>query len=470
MPRSLAWLFSGIFLAALAARLGHIKVLWVDEAYPMAAAIQFLQGKLLYRDIWFDKPPLYAWIYLFWGALPGWPLRVAGALFATLCSYFAYLAARRLHGESEGRAAAALMAFFLIFDFPAAIMPLAPDLLSVPFALGCVFLARGRRPFAAGLAAGAAVFVNAKAVYLIPVAALFAGAGWMRVAAGSLVSTAAAAAVLALPGSLDEFWRQVWSWGFLYTRDTFVDSPLAEGLKRTLNWAGFHVALAVPAALYWWKERARDARMLSAWALLALASAIAGFRFFPRYYFALLPVLTVAAAKGVTMLPPRWGRCLLGAMLLLPAVRFGPLHIRIAAGALAGRPSQVSDLAMFEDCRAAAGLLRQQAHAGDTLFVWGYRPELNALARMPAGTRFLDSQPLTGVLADRHLTRSDVTAPLVAAQNRAELARTAPTFVVDGLAAYNPRLAIGQFPDLAVWFSMYEKIGETAGTRIYRRR
>ena len=124
---------------------------------------------------------------------------------------------------------------------------------------------------------------------------------------------------------------------------------------------------------------------------------------------------------------------------------------------------------MFDDCRAAAGILARSAHPGDTLFVWGYRPELNVLAGLPAATRFLDSQPLTGVLADRHLSISRPTASSLAEANRMQLAASKPTFVVDGLGPYNPALAIGQFPDLRAWFANYEPIAETPGTRIYKR-
>ncbi len=47
--------------------------------------------------------------------------------------------------------------------------------------------------------------------------------------------------------------------------------------------------------------------------------------------------------------------------------------------------------------------LRELAHPGDTLFVWGFRPDIFIYSGLPAGTRFLESQPISGVLADRHL-------------------------------------------------------------------
>src|ERR1700722_5232367 len=80
-PLAAAFIFCGL----LAARLCHIGVLWVEEGYPAAAAIQILNGKALYRDVWFDKPPLSAYFYLLWGAWPGWPQRLAGALFVFAC-------------------------------------------------------------------------------------------------------------------------------------------------------------------------------------------------------------------------------------------------------------------------------------------------------------------------------------------------------------------------------------------------
>jgi hypothetical protein len=89
---------------------------------------------------------------------------------------------------------------------------------------------------------------------------------------------------------------------------------------------------------------------------------------------------------------------------------------------------------------------------------------------MAAGTRFLDSQPLTGVIADRHLFDSHPTFPDLARANRAELARQRPDFVVDGLGRYNPNLAIDRFEDLRPWLRNYEELFRTDGAVVYRRR
>src|ERR1700722_1169283 len=71
------------FLAAMivAAHLCHSSILWADDNLPLAAAMEVARGKTLYRDVWFDKPPLVAWICLAWGAAAGVAMRLAGAVY-----------------------------------------------------------------------------------------------------------------------------------------------------------------------------------------------------------------------------------------------------------------------------------------------------------------------------------------------------------------------------------------------------
>ena len=145
-------------------------------------------------------------------------------------------------------------------------------------------------------------------------------------------------------------------------------------------------------------------------------------------------------------------------------VRFGPRYAILAADLLHHRPHQWSDLVLAEDSEAAASLLA--GHPG-TLLVWGYRPDVFAWSRREAGTPFLDSQPLTGVLADRHLTNSEVFYPELAARNRQELAKTNPTYIVDGLGPLNPALAISSYPDLQAWLSRYHEAGRTRFSVVY---
>ena len=42
-----------------------------------------------------------------------------------------------------------------------------------------------------------------------------------------------------------------------------------------------------------------------------------------------------------------------------------------------------------------------------------------------------------------------------------------PEWVVDGLAAFNPTLAITNYPDLRDWLRNYRETGRTAGSIVY---
>lgn len=457
-----------LFLLILVSRLCHVEILWPEENLPLAAAVQMLHGKALYGDVWFDKPPLTAAVYLLWGAQTGWVLRLAGALYVFACSVVAYLMARRMWGEREGLLAAWGLAFFLVFGLPSAVIPLAADLLMLLPHLAAVYLAWQRRPFWSGVLAGVALLVHSKGLFVLAACALWMPRSLPWLAAGFLAPNLLAAAWLTAQGSLGAYWRQFWEWGALYASHTFVERPLANGLLRTANWMGFHAALVAGAAWFWWRDRESARGRFALWAALSLAGVATGWRFFPRYYFQLLPAVALAAARGFALLGRRRALAL-SLLLLVPLVRFGPRYAELARDLVAGRPHPWSDVAMDRDSRDAARILRGMAAPGDTLFVWGFRPELYAYTRLPAGTRFLESQPLTGVFADRHLFQSEPLSPERTRAHREELARTSPTFVVDGLGPLNPALALESFPDLQPWLRNYRLAALTYGTAIYVR-
>jgi len=283
------------------------------------------------------------------------------------------------------------------------------------------------------------------------------------VAAGFLLPNVCFLAFLFVNGAFPAYYEQVWKWGFLYSADTFVTNPIGTGIVRTASWAGFHAAIVIGAVYAYGKEN----RRFLWWTLICLAGVFAGWRFFPRYYFLLLPPVTLMAARGLTMMTLRWRTAVL-ALLLIPAVRFGPRYVILAEDLANSRAHEWTDVAMNQDSRAAGDIVRALAAPNDTLLVWGYRADVYLYSGLRAGTRFLDSQPLTGVLADRHLTDSKPTAPDIAARNRQELLRTKPSFIVDGLGPYNAALGIDRFDDLRDWLNDYQVVAHTHGTVIYR--
>jgi hypothetical protein len=450
--------FVALAAALAASRLCHSGILWEGDTLPLATAGQMLAGETIYREIWFDKPPLVAMFHLICAARPGWPLRVAGAAYAFLACWMAWRFARDLWTEREAMWAAGLMAFFLTFDFPSMVIPAASDMLLVAPHLAAVWMAATRRPLASGILAGVGFWVSPKALFVAAACVVWHPGGILRMAVGLTGVSAAAAAALWGAGALGSYWEQVWQWGRLYAGSTFITSPLTNGALRTINWMAFHAALVVGALC--WRPSSRRIPWF-AWLLLSFAGVAAGLRFFPRYYFLVLPVVVLMAARGFTLLGRK--RVLIALLLLIPAIRFAPSYLAALT------EPEWRDTAMDRDSRAAAALLRQTAAPGDTLFVWGYRPEIYTYTQLPAATMYLDCQPLTGVPADRHLTQSQPVETEAPARRRAELTRTSPTFIADGLGLFNPALAISTYPDLQPWFAQYREAARTGQTVIYRR-
>ncbi len=427
----------------------------------MAAAQQVLFGKILYRDIWFDKPPLVPLVYLLWGAKIGLVLRFAGALYCTLVCWLAFAAAKALWTEQEARWAAILMAFFLTFDTPSSVLPLAADSLLLAPHLLAILLAIQRRPIWSGAAAGVGFLFNNKALFVLASCGMFAGP---LVALGFALPCAFAGAVLAMSGAWTSYLDQVWIWSSAYARNTFVDHPIVTGLVRSANWAGFHAGLIVAGGWSLTGMERRQKAQFGFWALCCATGVALGWRFFPRYYFLILPVAVLAAARGMTLLGSRWW--LAAILLLAPLARFGPRYLLLAVNA----DPQWSDLALDNESRATAAIIERLARPGDTLYVWGYRPDVFVYTDMRAASMYLDCQAMTGVPADRHLTQSSpILAPGTTAQARQVLARSHPDFIVDGLGEYNPQLAMTRYPELKTWLSGYREIARVGGAIIYHR-
>lgn len=427
----------------------------------MATALQMLDGKTIYRDIWFDKPLLLPAAYLPIGALPGWPLRLAGAAYALLACWIAYRFARDLWSQAEGFWAAGLLGLFLIFDLPSAVIPVASDLLMLAPHLAAVWLAWKRRPFWSGVLAGVALWISPKGVFVLAACALWNLTGIPLLASGFAAASVVAVAWLWIAGALPAYWEQVWQWGTLYASAPLTANPLRNGILRTANWAGFHIALVVTAVCFLLRSKNSARLRWIAWCALCFAGVIAGLRFFPRYYFLLLAPVVLMAAHGFCLLGRK--REIVALLLLIPVSRFGPRYIWLAAG-----NTEWTDTLMDRDSRQAAALTRAVSQPGDTLFVWGYRPELYVYTRLEAATRFLDSQPLTSVPADRHLTEATPLETEGARARRQEIAQSRPTFVIDGLSLFNSRLAIARYPELRDWLAHYREVGRTAGSVIYR--
>jgi hypothetical protein len=465
MQRALGLRHLYVFVAALVAlaclRLCFARVLWSDEDYHMAAALEILRGKLPYRDFWYDKPPLSAFYYLAMGAIPGVFLRLWDAGYILLCCFLAHRLAKSWWGEAEGRIAALLLAFFTTFYLPAAVIPFAPDMLLLAPHLGAVYLARQGRAMAAGVVCAVGFWINVKALFVAAACAFWT----LPVLFSFATAVGCGALVLWVIGAWSGYWQQVWIWGLAYAPGAAIDHPLALAAGRVANWAGFHAALVLSALKGFWSEGQREQVKIGIRLGMSFAAVCLGNHFAPRYFLQLVPPLVVISARGIvlTSRKPLMAASLV-LLLLIPLVRFGPLY-GLMTTHMASR-----DVSLDLDSQQVATRVGMQARAGDTLFVWGYRPDVYVYTRLPFAGFYWDSQPLTGVAADRHLTASK---PLVTDQTVARLEaveRSRPTFFVDGLGRLNDNLKPQNFAQMRALLQNYDEVGRTALSVIYRRK
>jgi hypothetical protein len=274
-------------------------------------------------------------------------------------------------------------------------------------------------------------------------------------------------ATLFAQGAAGPYIDQVWKWGLVYARTPPAASSFGDSIRRTLDWFGFHAALVLGCVWCWWKQRTRATQFLAVWSIISFIAVVSGARFSNRYFLQLLPVLAIAAAYGLTRY--RILIVLAAIALLIPFIRFGPRYAILARDSLTSRESYWSDAVLDRDSRAVSAWITAHKRAGDTLFVWGYRPDIVAYTRMPLASLYWDSQPLTGVPADRHLAESTSLIPEWAARNRRELVASRPAFIVDGLSPLNPKLAMERVPETSEWLAAYDLVHRTDLSLIYER-
>ncbi len=421
----------------------------------MAAAAEVLRGKALYRDIWFDKPPLYALLYTLWGATPGWPLRTAGVLFVCLSSFIAWRCLRKEAGESAGLLASVLLAVYLTFDIPSSTMALAPDLLTVPLHFAAICLAMKRRAFASGMCAGVALLFNGKALFIALACLLWTPR--LEFLAGFALPNIIAVLVLFMTGSLGELLAASLDLGCSLLGRHLHNKSGPRGSRSNYQLAGLPCdardcgSYRIVAAFF---------MAYGAMDVCVVHRGVCRSAILPEILFSASPRVYHSRHAGAHVTSAVNGAVAVLCLVLIPVARFGPRY-----AALAGGNRTWSDLALMNDSRAAAAIVREVARPGDGMLVWGYRPDVYVLAHVPAATPYLDSQPLTGVLADRHLTTSKPSITDLIRGNLNKVANARPAIIVDGLGPLNPELSVTQFPDLQI--ENYEVAGKTKLSTVY---
>jgi 4-amino-4-deoxy-L-arabinose transferase-like glycosyltransferase len=395
-----------------------------------------LDGGVPYKAMWDIKPPPIYYLYAFVIGLFGpaaWSIRMLDFLFAPLTLYALYRIGLRLMNR---RAALLVVVLFGVFYFNEQFASLSQSdsLVTLPMTLAIwAVLAAGDAPRASRRAVGHAVLAGAlcgfilwfKHYYAFFVAALVVQQILTRRALPWREALGFAFGGLLTGGTLLLYF---WALGMIdemlivaqgtaaynaagYDFNTFVSSM---GNYLRFRWQQWHAVLLLAAL--WLPARAFGPRR-SGWRLILLWLA-AGLAFvaiqakgFDTHWIPLLPALCLLAADTLDRLiyavsaalrlarPARASLYSIGGVLLLGVLvstTWVPF-IPYATGAESLRQYygrfQANDVKPAESL-AIARFLEREVARGDTVFIWGFRPEVAYLAGLRPATRFQAHFPL----------------------------------------------------------------------------
>jgi len=290
-----------------------------DEGVYATVAQGVLEGRVPYRDLFDNKPPLvyiwYAMSFTLFGESVFAP-RILASVCLSLTTLALYNQARMVLPLPAARVAAALFAVSTGLPWVALhanteaymLLPLVTSLMF--FTIG---MKEGRlRWFViAGLFAGLAIMTKQVAMWNLLALAMVsliwhrktAETQWRAVAptvalfGGCLVSLAAVALPFTLMGALDDLIYANLSYNWVYINFLSYAQRLANfghGLLFFSAVAAPFVAGAIAGLIILWRKRAAATDyVLILWAIASAIGVASGGRFFPHYFLQLMPSLAV---------------------------------------------------------------------------------------------------------------------------------------------------------------------------------
>jgi hypothetical protein len=341
---------------------------------------------------------------------------------------------------------------------------------------------------------------------------------------------------IAATDSLSDYWLYVWDWGARYAGYYSLWKTLSAALAQSANYFALNntlfitLAFVVATAILRARrkrldnadaEQAVGAGLASAGAhrsdvvlLIWLAASYCGLavggRFFGHYFFQIMPALCLLGGSALVEIISRLNtprvspsvRWLALSLILIGFIfTLGRFHSRtftlaldLARGAKSERTREWLHERLNREERMAAAAARQlpdpvraadlkdvealrRAAPDEYLFVWGYRPEIYYWSGLRPASRYLSTQPLTGVPADIHYfgwdferLLEDEKTKLAREELARELSQARPAYIIDELGFFNNDLAIQDFAELGDVMEQYDYLGATGRFLIYRRK
>jgi len=411
--------FAAIIAITFLLRIWYAGNLYQDDGLWFTAAEEILRGKALYREIFFDKPPVlplvYAALFNLFGAHI-LTIRLFTICYSILVSSLLYLSGSHLYDRRTGLVAGLLFAIFSTTYISGDMQSLNTEFLMAPFYIAGAFLLirscfgrerSGLLAFAGGAMAGIAFQINPKGAFdliffalLLVVARSWNDAPLLEYARRAMKLFALAVAGLAaasLPfvawlfatDSMSRYVLYVWKWGFRYSSYY----PAARGAEILLHYGTDYflinntllLGLLIIVGITTKRSVQRTNRLegesreffntdlvLLLWFAVSFAGVAAGGRFFAHYYFQIIPGLCLIGSRGLLELF-RWSksrnRIANAAVLILLTSGFGYTLVRthsetadLALSWMQGRPNKIN-----RETRIAAAIVRDIPNPADAV-------------------------------------------------------------------------------------------------------
>ncbi len=396
-----------IFLTAALLRLPSLLTTFVniDENEYSIAALKILNGGLPYKDFLIYQPPLvyyfYALSFKLFGIYNFIGVHILLIALVTVTVYFIYLAAKEaFSSDRAGLLAAIFYAGASVIFLPQDMLAANCEILSVlPLSIGAWFYFVAERRlkdsplFLAGMFAGIAALTKYQCGIVIvpmflalllrkkPIAAIYLIFGFLFPVAVAVFL----------------FWRAgAWNEAFdlwLYITRYAKGPPQGDALYVLIKFAIRTLFMAIAASGVWFfgfKGAAQNTfkrPFLILWLLFSFVPVIVGGRMYFHYYFVVLLPLCVLAAgsiveKGISV-PMKWIFLTMGLCATVATFTYA-----------AYKPFQVPTVR--EDWKYVVDYFHDNAAPNDSLFIWGYCPQIYVLSGLRPVTRFTTADYLTG--------------------------------------------------------------------------
>jgi 4-amino-4-deoxy-L-arabinose transferase-like glycosyltransferase len=349
-------------------------------------------------------------------------------------------------------------------------------------------------------------------------------------------------AYIAATGSTSAYLQYVWHWGARYADYYSAGTIAVSAVRFTIGYFALNGILLITLVFaafttikqmvrllagrepgYPNQQQVEDARRFKSnatvliWFAVSYAAVTLGGRFFSHYFLQLLPSLCLIGASGligilsaVKRRNPVLRRVVIASLVigfLFTILRFHGRSVLLALD-LARNPknslnigwyhvlrnseerkvsavvrdlpdgADAADRISLEGIRAGGPRTRAAGGPTDFVYVWGYRPEIYFWSGLLPASRYLSTQPLTGVPADvqyangEHRSILDDSATAAAREQLLrDLNETQPKYIVDELGMFNLDLSINSYPELAEFMRLnYKATGAVERFMVYCRR